>query len=102
MPPHDWLIAGDSLQQAGVGLARRGWAVGCMGGWAGGGEKGEQEAGVKGFLPPLVRLCGLLLSEHAVLSHTHTHTINTCKGSQLNLHALPHCFPPHLPSHGCL
>lgn len=37
MLPYDWLIADDSFQQAGVGLARRGW----MAGWVGGGKEGE-------------------------------------------------------------
>lgn len=37
---YDWLIADDSFEQAGVGLARRGW----MGGWVGGCEKGERES----------------------------------------------------------
>lgn len=81
VPPCDWLMPDDSFQQAGVGLARR------RGGWAGRWwwwwwwKRGEQEVGVK-LSPTHPYACVRCCCESMLsLSLTHTHNINTCKGT---------------------
>lgn len=72
MPLCDWLIADDSFQQAGVGLAKERRV--------GGGEKGEQEVGVKLSPTPCTLMCSAVVQRavsHKSTQHKYLQTEST-------------------------
>lgn len=91
MPLCDWLIADDSFQQAGVGLAKERRV--------GGGEKGEQEVGVKLSPTACTLMCSAVVQR--AVSHKSTQHKYLQTESTSSIHLLI-VFSAHLFSRGCL